>query len=133
MNPKLIAETGHRLEFALLENYLLRLTNAKGCLVNCVSGIVLITAYNVPEDFELRPADVFVVPNNDLTLVEAIGDCHVQVDLPCLERRQRYRMLPMSGLVRLQQRLTALKALRAYLTKSAPCVDTVARSNTLFK
>jgi hypothetical protein len=109
MKPKRVAETEHRREFTLLENCPLRLTNAKGCRVNCVSGVVLITAYNEPEDFELRPADVFVVPNNGLTLVEGIGRCYVRVDLPCPEPHPLYRLLQMTGLVQLQQRLTGLR------------------------
>jgi hypothetical protein len=102
MKPERIAKIEHQQEFILPENYPLRLTHGKGCRISCVSGMVLITAYNEAEDFELRAAEVFVVPNNGLTLVEGIGGCYIRIELPCPERHPLFRMFQGNpGLLRM--------------------------------
>ncbi|MDC8760160.1 DUF2917 domain-containing protein [Janthinobacterium fluminis] len=74
---------GH-VEYELTERHLLRLSNAAGRRIECVSGRALITAYGETTDFSLREGNVFIVPNNGLTLVEAIGNGRVRVKSPAL-------------------------------------------------
>jgi hypothetical protein len=75
-------------EIVLRENYLLRLAKVKHGRVKCVSGLALITAYNQLSDVELRPGEVFTVPNQGLILIEAIGACRLRIEPP-LSVKQR--------------------------------------------
>jgi hypothetical protein len=115
MKHELIAETDRQRKLMLLENYPLRLAKAKGWRINCVSGIALITAYNEPQDFELRPGGVFVVPNNGLTLMEGIGHCYVTAEAPCPDLHPLFRWLQVRGRVLLQQRLSGFRVFEAML------------------
>ncbi len=74
---------GHA-EYELTERHLLRLSNAMGRRVECVSGRALITAYGESTDFSLREGNAFIIPNNGLTLIEAIGNGRVRVKSPAL-------------------------------------------------
>lgn len=74
---------GH-VEYELTERRLLRLSNAMGRRVECVSGLALITAYGESTDFSLRQGNVFIIPNNGLTLIEAIGNGRIRVKSPAL-------------------------------------------------
>src|SRR4051812_17790310 len=56
---RLLSET--RIEWELYENRLLRLNGAGAC-VTCLEGLVLITAYDQPEDITLSAGEVFIVP-----------------------------------------------------------------------
>ncbi|MBB3118480.1 DUF2917 domain-containing protein [Pseudoduganella violacea] len=81
-------------EYALRENQPLRLDDAGGRLVECLSGVAWITAYGQHTDFLLRPGQSFLVPNDGLTLVEAIIECRVRVSAPAsagwLQHAARY-------------------------------------------
>jgi hypothetical protein len=68
--------------FQLYQNHPLRLEQSKNRCVTCLSGRVWITAYNELTDFELNAGDSFVVPNDGLALVDAIGECRVRIDYP---------------------------------------------------
>ena len=50
--------------------------------MECLSGVVWITAYNELSDYMLKAGEVLIIPNNGLTLIEAIGDCRVRIDFP---------------------------------------------------
>lgn len=110
MQPKLLRAAGNQLEFALTENHPLRFTKAKGHRVECVSGLVWITAYNEAPDYQLRPGEAFIVPNNGLTLVEAIGACQVRVELPGLFGHALHRLLALSGWDNLLPALARLRS-----------------------
>jgi hypothetical protein len=58
------------------------LIDATGRRVQCLTGVVWLTAYGQPLDVFLRPGDTYVVPNGGLVLAEAIGHCRMRVDLP---------------------------------------------------
>ncbi|MDB5761083.1 MAG: hypothetical protein JWQ21_78 [Herminiimonas sp.] len=108
MEPRVMATGKNCLEFALHENYPLRLTRAQGRRVECVSGIMWITAYDEPADFMLSPGTVFIVPNEGLALVEAaIGRCRVRIEQPMALHR-RLRDIRVSGLTKLAGTLSAL-------------------------
>lgn len=97
MKPRLLKASNQQLDFALTENHPLRFSKARGRRVECVSGTVWITAYDEVTDFMLYPGQVFIVPNNGLTLIEAIGECHVRIDLPSLLGHALHRLLALSG------------------------------------
>lgn len=82
MQPKILAATQSRVECKLHAHHQLRLIGAAGRRVQCVEGMVWITAYNQGADIFLKPGDVYVIPNGGLVLAEAIGSCRIQVDLP---------------------------------------------------
>lgn len=82
-NPTRTMAKGH-VEYELTEKHLLRLSNAMGRRVECVSGRALITAYGEQTDFTLREGNVFIIPNNGLTLIEAVGNGRVRVKSPAL-------------------------------------------------
>lgn len=82
MQPKIVAATPSRVECELHEGYPLRLVGARGRRVQCVAGIIWITACDQPVDVFLRPGQVYEVPNGGLVLAEAIGHGRMQVDLP---------------------------------------------------
>jgi hypothetical protein len=81
-----VESSRNQLNFALTENYPLRSSNARERRIECVSGIAWITVTNELADFMLKPGEVFIVPSNGLTLIEAIGYGLVRIDLP--ERRR---------------------------------------------
>lgn len=60
-------------EYKLRVNHPLRLLHAAGRKIECLSGTAWITAYGQNTDFLLRAGQSFQVPNDGLTLVEAIG------------------------------------------------------------
>ncbi|MGV7210338.1 DUF2917 domain-containing protein [Oxalobacteraceae bacterium A2-2] len=51
----------------------MRLERAAGRRIECLSGTAWITAYGLRTDIMLRAGQSFEVPNNGLTLVEAVG------------------------------------------------------------
>lgn len=69
-------------EYKLRSNQPLRLEDAGGRVVEGMSGMTWITAYGQHTDFMLREGQTFVVPNDGLTLVEAIGCSRVRVAAP---------------------------------------------------
>ncbi|MDR3481259.1 MAG: DUF2917 domain-containing protein [Burkholderiaceae bacterium] len=101
MQPRVQRATRKYIDFALVEDYPLRFSKAKGRRVECLSGVVWITAYNELSDYMLRAGEVFVIPNNGLTLIEAIGDCRVRIDLPNLFLHVLHRLLVLCGWDRL--------------------------------
>lgn len=92
MQPKILAATQSRVECELHEGYPLRLVGARGRRVQCVAGIVWITACNQPADIFLKPGQTFVIPNGGLVLAEAVGHGRMQVDLPRAFHYAAYRM-----------------------------------------
>jgi hypothetical protein len=82
MQPKIVAATQSQVECELHPNHPLRLIDAAGRRVQCLTGVVWITAYGQSVDVFLRPGGVYVVPNGGLVLAEAIGHCRMRVDLP---------------------------------------------------
>lgn len=109
MQPRVLRATKKYLDFALVEDYPLRFSKAKGRRVECLSGVVWITACNELSDYMLRAGDQFVIPNNGLTLIEAIGDCRVRIDLPNLFIHVLHRLLVLCGWDRLMQGLSRLR------------------------
>lgn len=85
-----------QIEYELREHHLLRLTNAQGRRVECVSGRALITAFGEPRDIELCAGQVFVVPNRGLILIEAIQHGRIRV-APKLSRRHAWAGLLQGG------------------------------------
>jgi hypothetical protein len=73
MEPRLIARESDRSDFELHANHPLRLCHARGGRIEALSGTLWITAYNEGADVELRPGQVFVVPNDRLVLIEPLG------------------------------------------------------------
>lgn len=69
-------------EYQLRNDQPLRLEDAAGRIVEGVSGMTWITAYGQRMDFILRPGQRFVVPNDGLTLVEALGCSRIRVAAP---------------------------------------------------
>jgi hypothetical protein len=102
-----IKRSFHRnsLELKLLENRPLRLSAAEGRRVECLSGIVWITACGEAADFILRPGQVFEIPNNGLTLVEAIGHCQVRVEQAHAPVSELYRSLSLRAVLSAATRL----------------------------
>jgi uncharacterized protein (AIM24 family) len=82
MQPKILAATRSQVECELHQDHPLRLLAAEGRRIQCVSGVVWITAYNQPVDVFLRPGQTYTVPNGGLVLAEAVDDCRIRVDLP---------------------------------------------------
>ncbi|MGH8808211.1 MAG: DUF2917 domain-containing protein [Noviherbaspirillum sp.] len=92
MQARILAAAPGRIECELHENQPLRLVGAEGRRVQCLSGVVWITAYNQPADTFLKPGDVYVVPNGGLVLAEAIGHGHIRVDVPRILDCRPYRV-----------------------------------------
>ena len=111
MKPRLLKSSRNQLDFALTEDHPLRFSNARGRRIECVSGVVWITAYNELKDFMLKPGEVFIVPNNGLTLIEAIDYCHVRIDLPGLLGHVLHRLLALGGWDRVVRGLAKLRGL----------------------
>lgn len=86
MQPELTTTSKGRAEYKLTENHPLRLVHAAGRRIDCLSGTAWITAYGQHTDFMLRAGQSFEIPNDGLTLIEAVGTGRVQVRLP--EQRQ---------------------------------------------
>jgi uncharacterized protein (AIM24 family) len=101
MQPKILAATRSQVECELHEHHPLRLVAAEGRRIQCVSGVVWITAYNQPVDVFLRPGQVFTVPNGGLVLAEAVGECRIRVDLPRSFDYSHYRSRVPEVFVRL--------------------------------
>ena len=79
MQPVLFANTQSYVEWLLQENHPLSLVRAEGIGIECLSGRAMITAFNQLEDIELRPGEMFVVPNRGLVLVEGVATCRVRI------------------------------------------------------
>jgi hypothetical protein len=118
MKPRLLKSAKNTLEFALEENYPLRFSKAKGRRIECVSGIVWITVYNELPDYMLMPGEVFVIPNNGLSVVEAIEHCHVRIDLPSLPRHVIDRLFAFCERNILDKLARSARALRFVLLQS---------------
>ena len=114
MQPKIVAATPSRVECELHAGYPLRLIGARGRRMQCVTGILWITACNQPVDVFLRPGQVYEIPNGGLVLAEAIGSARMQVDLPRTFHYAAYRM--PSGLVRWFKGMRAALLRRGYST-----------------
>jgi hypothetical protein len=80
MEPRLIARESDRSDFELHANHPLRLCHARGGRIEALSGTFWITAYNEGADFELRPGQVFIVPNDRLALIEPIERGAVRIE-----------------------------------------------------
>jgi len=64
-------------EIVLRENRPLRLTRARGRRIVCISGCTWITAPAVAEDIYLKAGEGWLIPNQGLVLVEAVGSATV--------------------------------------------------------
>lgn len=91
MKPASVTAKTSQVECELVEHLPLRLIEAEGRRIECMSGIVWITAYNHPADIFLRAGEVFVVPNGGLVLAEAVGRCRIRIELPRSFDYSRYR------------------------------------------
>jgi hypothetical protein len=80
MTRQTTAAIKHGTVFQLTQDQPLRLEQAKDHCVICLSGRVWITAYNESVDFELYTGDLFVVPNDGLALIDAIGEGRIRID-----------------------------------------------------
>jgi hypothetical protein len=72
-------------EYTLSSDTPLRLEDAAGRVVETLSGMTWITAYGQHTDFILRPGQRFVVPNDGLTLVDAIGSSRIRIAAPAAQ------------------------------------------------
>ncbi|MBV6323147.1 DUF2917 domain-containing protein [Duganella violaceipulchra] len=82
MKPELLALTQGQAEYSLSENHPLRIAGAAGRHIECLAGTAWITAYGEHTDFMLRQGQSFEVPNDGLTLIDAVGPRAVRVRLP---------------------------------------------------
>jgi hypothetical protein len=82
MQPQLATADKGKAIYKLTENHPLRLVHAAGRHIDCLSGTAWITAYDQHTDFMLRAGQSFEIPNDGLTLIEAVGTGRVQVRLP---------------------------------------------------
>lgn len=80
-------------DYQLIENHPLRMSDAMGSVIVCLSGTAWITAYGESADFMLRAGMAFEVPTNGLTLIEAVGEGKVRVTAPAASRQPWYRAL----------------------------------------
>lgn len=94
-------------EYTLNSDAPLRLEDAGGRVLEAISGVTWITAYGQATDFLLRPGQRFVVPNDGLTLVDAIGSSRIRLAAP-LAQSWRQRVLRESH-ARLAESLTRLR------------------------
>jgi hypothetical protein len=76
------ARTQPYAEYTLSSDTPLRLEDAGGRVLEAVAGVTWITAYGQATDFLLRPGQRFVVPNDGLTLVDAIGSSRIRLAAP---------------------------------------------------
>lgn len=105
--------TGRQPEYQLRDNAPMRLANAAGRRIECLSGTAWITVYGEAADITLRTGDVFTIPNQGLALLEAVGAARVRVHQPA-GVLQALLALVGGALVKLGQNLQA---------GSAPCTD----------
>jgi len=82
MQTGIVAASRSRIECELHENRPLRLVDAEGRRVQCLTGVVWITACGRHKDVFLKPGDIHVIPNCGLVLVEAVAHCRIWLDLP---------------------------------------------------
>jgi len=73
MQPRILSANKSQVECELYDNHPLRLSDGKGRRVECIAGVLWITAYDSSSDIFLRPGESFIVPNGGLVLVEGIG------------------------------------------------------------
>lgn len=71
-----------RVECELFENHLVRLIDARGRRVKCLSGTAWITACGEGSDIFLSKGESWIVPNNGLVLAEAIVEARICIDTP---------------------------------------------------
>jgi hypothetical protein len=79
MKPELTTATQAQGEYKLCVNQPLRLLHAAGRKIECLSGTAWITSYGQSTDFLLRAGQSFQVPNDGLTLIEAIGHSRIHL------------------------------------------------------
>ncbi|NRR28736.1 DUF2917 domain-containing protein [Oxalobacteraceae bacterium] len=79
MEPELIATSVDTSEYRLSDTQPLRLTHALGRLIECLSGTAWITVQGQSTDFFLRAGQVFEIPGDGLTLIEAVGASRIRV------------------------------------------------------
>lgn len=94
-------------EYELSTDQPLRLEDAGGRVVEAVSGTTWITAYGQRTDFILRPGQRFMVPNDGLTLIEALGRSRVRVAAP-IAQSWTHRVLREGG-ARWSETMTRLR------------------------
>jgi hypothetical protein len=82
MKPEPTTATPVQGEYQLRVNRPLRLLHAAGRKIVCLSGTAWITSYGQSTDFLLRAGQSFQVPNDGLTLVEAIGHGSIELAAP---------------------------------------------------
>jgi len=81
MKPELISVKQGQAEYRLTENHPLRIDHAAGQRIECLDGVAWITAYGESTDFFVRAGTTFDVPNDGLTLIEAVGANTVSIRL----------------------------------------------------
>jgi hypothetical protein len=82
MKPELIAVQQGQAEYRLTENHPLRIAHAAGRRIESLDGTAWITAYGENTDFMLRQGQSFMIPNDGLMLIDAVGSGVVRVRLP---------------------------------------------------
>jgi len=107
------------MEYQLTPNHPLRLEQAEGQTVQCIEGTAWITAYGQYTDFMLRSGQEFVVPNDGLTLVEAVGDGRIRVGEPAEQSRMQ-QMLRQAHI-----RLVQARDHTRHSLQPAPCGDCI--------
>ncbi|UGQ47946.1 DUF2917 domain-containing protein [Massilia endophytica] len=107
------------MEYQLAPNRPLRLEHAGGQVVECLEGVAWITSYGQYTDFLLRPGQEFVVPNDGLTLVEAMGCGRIRV----AEAEAQSQMEQL--LRRTQLRLVQARDHTRHSLQPAPCSDCI--------
>lgn len=80
-------------DYQLTENQPMRISDAMGSVIECLSGTAWITSYGERSDFMLRAGMAFEVPTNGLTLIEAVGAGKVRVTAPVAAAQPWYRAL----------------------------------------
>lgn len=66
-------------DYQLCEHQPLRLENTRQGIIECTSGKVWLTAYDQFHDVVLGTGATFTIPNDGLTLVEAVGYGSIRV------------------------------------------------------
>lgn len=93
MRPQLMTVHQGQQEYKLTENHPLRLLHAAGRRIECLSGTAWITSYGQNTDFMLRAGQSFQVPNDGLTLIEAVGHGRIHLTLQPQARPGLLRVL----------------------------------------